>query len=372
MSNQHFNSLFAKKLAGEASPEELRELDQYLQAHPEEQYVQEIVTNWWESGLSVNTKTEENDESRFNRILMQSASSQRQADREMQQPASVRGLFYSGWKKWAVAAVMAGLVFFGGRSLFYNSAVTTEPENEIVAKRGTKSRLLLPDGTQVWLNSDSRIIYTNFFNDTLREVRLEGEAYFDVVKDPARPFIVHTSGIKVRVLGTAFNIKSYPQDPTIEATLVRGLIEVEKNNQPQSSRIMLKPNEKLVYNKTQDSMVEAGFVTVEKAAGPERPIAKPESISISTLSKNIADSIRVETSWVYGKLVFDGETFRDLAPRMERWFNVKISFRNEKVAGYRFTGVFEHENIREALHALQLTASFSSTVNGNEVWIDKK
>jgi len=372
MSNQHFYSLFAKKLAGEASPEELSELYAYLQAHPEEQYVQEIVTNWWESGVAMSPEAEESEDARFERILHQSAINQFQTEEIIQSQKPVHKMNFSGWKKWMAAAVVAGLLFIGARYVFSSSVVTADPENEIVAKRGTKSRLLLPDGTQVWLNAESRITYADFFNDSLREVRLEGEAYFDVVKDARRPFIVHTSGIRIRVLGTAFNVKSYPQDPTIEATLVRGLIEVEKINQPQSSRIMLKPNEKLVYNKNLDHVVKTTEPSLEKNNSVQQPEVKPESISISTLAKGIADSIRVETSWVYGKLVFDGETFRELAPRMERWFNVKIGFRNEKVAGYRFTGVFEHENIEEALQALQLTASFSSTVKGNEVWIDKK
>ena len=83
------------------------------------------------------------------------------------------------------------------------------------------------------------------------------------------------------------------------------------------------------------------------------------------------DSIRIETSWIYGKLLFEGDTFRELAPKMERWFNVKINFKNNMVANYRFRGVFENENIEEALQALQLTASFKYTINDNVVTIDK-
>ncbi|MBI3137242.1 MAG: DUF4974 domain-containing protein [Sphingobacteriales bacterium] len=375
MSNQRITTLFAKKLAGEASPDELRELEDFLRANPGEQYFQEILCNWWESGIPVVKKGDETMEERFSRILGQTSTSYPEGAEAATFPLPViRSRANRTWKLWLAAASIAGILFFAGHQLFRpgkgNAALQ---DNEIVAKPGTKSKLLLPDGTQVWLNSDSRIIYANSFNDSLREVVLEGEAYFDVVKDPRRPFIVHTSGISIRVLGTAFNVKSYPQDPTIEATLVRGLIEVEKNNQPGRSRIMLKPNEKLVYNKTQDKVLEA-----EEAGQAGTPVTaktapvKPESISISTLPKNIADSIRVETSWVYGKLVFEGDAFRELAQKMERWYNVKISFRDSKVAGYRFTGVFENENIGEALQALQLTASFRYSMNGTEVWIDKK
>ncbi len=375
MSNQRITTLFAKRLAGEASPDELRELEDFLRANPGEQYFQEILCNWWESGIPVMKKGDETVDERFNRILGQTITGHPEGAEAADFPLPViRAGKNKTWKIWLAAASIAGILFFAGRQLFRPGYGNTAlQDNEIVAKPGTKSKLLLPDGTQVWLNSDSRIIYANSFNDTLREVVLDGEAYFDVVKDARRPFIVHTSGISIRVLGTAFNVKSYPQDPTIEATLVRGLIEVEKNNQPGRSRIMLKPNEKLVYNKTQDKVLAA-----EEAGQEAAPVTtkttqiKPESISISTLPKNIADSIRVETSWVYGKLVFEGDGFRELAQKMERWYNVKIGFRDHKVAGYRFTGVFENENIGEALHALQLTASFRYTINGTEVWIDKK
>src|SRR5439155_8152 len=109
--------------------------------------------------------------------------------------------------------------------------------------------MVLPDGTQVWLNAESRITYSNTFNKSLREVNLEGEAYFDVTHDAAHPFIVHTSSIAIKVLGTAFTVKSYASDKTIEATLLRGSIEVVKNNDPSAPKVILRPHEKLVFNK---------------------------------------------------------------------------------------------------------------------------
>ena len=96
---------------------------------------------------------------------------------------------------------------------------------KLLSTKGSRSRSLLPDGTTVWLNAGSKLYYENDFNGT-REVRLEGEAFFDVVKQTDRPFIVHTSGIDIKVLGTAFNVKSYPEDKTVETTLYRGLVQV--------------------------------------------------------------------------------------------------------------------------------------------------
>lgn len=376
MTELRFSELLAKKLSGEITPEELYELELYVKAHPEDQYFQELLTTWWSGSTEESSSLQSGQEDHFKYILQKAS----------EQPALVAlpntdnqdSIFHRfKWLKYAVAASVIGVVallwVFNDGNVQDDANKLASQENEIVAKKGTKSRLLLPDGTQVWLNSDTKLVYKSDFNDSLREVSLEGEAYFDVVKNPKKPFIVHTSGISIRVLGTAFNVKSYPQESVIEATLVRGLIEVERNSEPHASRILLRPNEKLTYSKPLNKIDG-----VEKIGGTEAitsaPVAKSkaQSIEISSIPKNLTDSLRMETSWVYGKLLFEGDSFRDLAQKMERWFNVKITFKNNKVASYRFRGVFADENIEEALNALELTNPFKYTINGNEVLIDKK
>ena len=110
--------------------------------------------------------------------------------------------------------------------------------------------MLLPDGSTVWLNAGSRLTYDSLYGTTLREVTLSGEAYFDVVKNPKKPFIIHTGKINIRVLGTVFNVKSYPEEQTIETSLIKGSIEVSFPSQP-SKKIILKPNQKLIIDKTE-------------------------------------------------------------------------------------------------------------------------
>lgn len=377
--NRRITELFTKKLAQEASKEELMELEELLRSNPSEQYLQEMIGNWWYLKQKINADASQLQDKHFQYIIKKSAEGSEDKDINADTPVPVINISRKKrLYRFAYAAVLAGIIFLGAwKFLAVNKPLTENKkqvqENEIVAKRGTKSKLLLPDGTQVWLNSESRLIYTSTFNDTVREVTLEGEAYFDVVKDAKKPFIVHTSGIDIRVLGTAFNVKSYPFEATIEATLIRGLIEVKKNNEPRTSKILLQPNEKLIFNKIQNKVSLSSKSKEEDAAvstKTDMPIA--QLISISTLPKNLTDSTRIETSWVYGKLLFEGDTFRDLAKKMERWFNVKITFRNDKVANYRFGGVFENENIKEALQALQLTASFKYNITDDEVVIDKK
>lgn len=376
MTPERINELYARKLSGVANAAELAELEALLKDHPDEQFFQEMFTGWWLSGKNHPMQQLEDKDRHFDFIL-KNAGTLLPDDNDTQVPpvpVKKRSLtiYYIGA---LAAAVIAGIVFFNIPALIdaaQNGFQRSAGLNEVVTRKGTKSKLLLPDGTKVWLNSDSRLYYAENFSGAQREVRLEGEAFFDVVKDSKRPFIVKTSGIKIRVLGTAFNVKSYPQEPTIEATLVRGLIEVEKNNQPAAPRIKLHPNEKLVFNKADGAGAKKDNA-VKDIASVKTPVVQPlPRISITTLPENITDSSRMETSWVFGKLLFEGDTFSELAAKMERWFNVRIIFKNNKVANYRFRGVFENENIVEALQALQLTASFHFKITGNDVYVDRK
>jgi ferric-dicitrate binding protein FerR (iron transport regulator) len=342
-------------------------LESYLLFDAQERETQQLFTQWWNAAA-----TESSDglqQEQFRRIIDRSRAAQQDIDiAEINRTISLHRR--KRHLKFAAAAIFVGFILAGISSVLIHQR-NVQPDkylqdNEIVTQRGTKTKVQLPDGTQVWLNSDSRLTYKGNFNGKLREVSLEGEAYFDVVKNPKRPFIVHTSAINIKVLGTAFNVKSYSQDATIEATLVRGLIQVEKNNDVSASKILLRPNEKLVYSKS-DNIMSSGT-----HSSPTKVPNTLQRIAISTMPVNIADSSRQETSWVYGKLLFNGDSFTTLAEKMERWFNVKIVFNNEKVAGYRFTGVFRNENIDEALQALQLIAPFDYVIQGNVVNIGRQ
>jgi ferric-dicitrate binding protein FerR (iron transport regulator) len=190
------------------------------------------------------------------------------------------------------------------------------------------------------------------------------------VKDAVHPFIVHTSGIDVRVLGTVFNVKSYPQDETIETTLLRGIIEVTRPNNPNSPKVILRPNEKLIFSK---QLPDTGSLhTVSARAADAKQLTLKPDISVTPILKNVPDSDKIETSWVYNRLVFSGDSFQELAEKMERWYNVKIIFKNDNLLHYRFKGAFANETVREALNALQLTAKFNYQINENEIEIYKK
>jgi ferric-dicitrate binding protein FerR (iron transport regulator) len=274
------------------------------------------------------------------------------------------------WLSYAAAVVvLAGSAFF-----IYRYASAKGPDgtqavasalSEVVARPGSRSKLVLPDGTQVWLNANSRITYHSDFNEAMREVNLEGEAFFDVTHNAARPFIVHTTGIDIKVLGTAFNVKSYASDETIEATLLRGSIEVVKQNDPSAPKVILRPNEKLVFNRK--DLEDSADSKAHKVVAT-RLVHQP-GIFVTTLPANMPDSVIKETSWRYNKLDFNGDSFEELAAKMERWYDVTITINNEKLKRYRLRGSFQHETLAQALDALNVIVSFKYAIDGSEVVI---
>ncbi|MCG2616120.1 FecR domain-containing protein [Terrimonas sp. NA20] len=361
MMNDRLTELLSRNLAGEATDAEVQELQQWLQLHPGDQYFAEILHTYWQHHRAVQPLQDHTPDQHFAHILEMATG---QPEQEFARPGILRRMFRIAAAA-AIVAAIAGTVW----ALIprkQHDVIAAQPKvNEVVAGRGIRSKMVLPDGTQVWLNSDSKLQYSAGFSDSTREVELEGEAFFDVVKDPAHPFIVHTSAIDIKVLGTAFNVKSYSQDKTIETTLIHGLIEVTNKTKPELPKIILKPKEKLVFNK----FAGAESAGADRADLTVRTGTAAAAIAITALPAHIADTSLVETSWVYNRLIFEGDTFQDVAVKMERWFNTRIHFRNEKVSKYRLSGSFDKESVEEALQALQYIAPFQYKINNNEVEI---
>jgi transmembrane sensor len=235
-------------------------------------------------------------------------------------------------------------------------------QNTVSTKPGSKAKIQLPDGSQVWLNADSRLTYNESFRGAAREVLLTGEAYFDVAKDKNHPFIIHTSSIDVRVLGTSLNVRSYSNEKNTEAVLIHGSVEVTLLNSP-DKKIILQPNEKLV--------VQNGNATV---SGRVAPAEQKEAVlhPVMTLGRahfKEKDSIATEVLWVKNKLAFDQETLESVALKIERWYDVKVTITDETLKGTEYSGVFDEENLRQVMEALRLTGNFRYTINKKEVTI---
>lgn len=181
--------------------------------------------------------------------------------------------------------------------------------NEIIVPFGKRTRLLLSDGTKVWLNAGSRLAFPQNFDGRKREVFLEGEAIFDVAKNLNEPFMVHTKDFIVNVTGTVFNVTSYSDDAYSSAVLAEGKIELSsKGGLFSNETIHILPGTKGVYD--------------------------PESKSITALQVNPEDYL----SWRDGFMVIRGEKLQEILKKLSRYYNVGITLEDQTIAGETFSG----------------------------------
>ncbi len=187
----------------------------------------------------------------------------------------------------------------------------------------------MPDGSTVWLNAGSKLNYDKSFGTKLREVTLTGEAFFDVVKNPDQPFVIHTHRIDVKVLGTQFNVKSYPGEKTTEAALVK-VLKCACITTSQG-KIILKPNTEDNCGRRQRKATSC----TPGARQKEEPI-----VSSSTTDHRSERWHSGRNCLVENKLAFVEEPFADVAMKLERWYGVSISFSNQKWMRIPLTGTF--------------------------------
>jgi transmembrane sensor len=213
---------------------------------------------------------------------------------------------------------------------------------EVYTPMAAKTKFFLPDGTVVWLNSGSKLVYPDIFAGNTREVVLSGEGYFDVMENPEKPFVVKTDKINVTAYGTAFNVMAYPDDTEIEATLVSGSVKVE--DKCTGYKYRLQPS----YQFAMDS-------------------------NKSNLSVSKVDT-RFFTSWKDGKLIFKNEPFEMVARKLERWYNCTIYLSNPDLKDIRYTGNIEMETLRELLELISITTPIKSTYKQDtrEIWLEAK
>ena len=349
MNDKRIVALLTRRAAGELSAEELSELQALLSSHPDSVYYEEFVRELWHSGHG---------EEEYSSDYFLRHKQRHSAELDFPEPEVSR--HKNRWFK----PVLCGLAIVLVSSLCWwflraTAMTDTSGQIEIVAERGVRKQIKLPDGTKVWLNGESRLIYDGTLeNGNTRTVRLEGEAFFDVMRNVNRPFIITTDKISVKVLGTTFNVKAYPSEERAEATLITGEIELSVNDRPKE-KILMKPNEKV---EVVDRSLGAGGIS-----GDERRL----TLTIGSLSKvQVADKEYIrETSWVDNKLVLKDETLEEIVPKLERWYDVDISLRNPRVKGYRYTATLTEERIDDVLSAMQLIKSFHFKVDSNDVII---
>ena len=192
--------------------------------------------------------------------------------------------------------------------------------NQLVIPYGKTSEIILPDGTHVFLNAGSRLIYPDFFVDKTREVFLVGEAYFEVKHNEKQPFVVQTTDIRVRVLGTQFNVSAYPSDNIIETVLTEGKVRLEQNSTGMFSQTTdLMPGQLAAFSKTERT-------------------TRLEEVDIENY-----------TLWTEGLLKFESTDLSRVVKRLERYFNIRFRYEDPFLGGIKITGKLELTDSREAV-----------------------
>ena len=213
----------------------------------------------------------------------------------------------------------------------------TNKNNELIIPKGGEYQVVLADGTKVWLNSASRLIYPQSFMGKERRVVLSGEAFFDVAHDAERPFIVETSRMNVKVLGTRFNVNDYDDNEEVSTTLVNGSVEIVSGGQ-QAFRL----------------------VPGEQAYGKENELEKREV------------NVRLYTSWIDGKFLFNNTELEEIAKQISRWYDVEIFFSSENVKKVRFTGaIVKFKPLDDLVRMIESTSQVRFSVKGKTIVISE-
>lgn len=247
-----------------------------------------------------------------------------------------------------IAAVASVLLLFGvagylagDRQLFSTQSEQAEII-EFKTPKGQQSELTLPDGTFVALNYDSKLTYRISASKSLREVELEGQAFFKVPKDQSRTFRVITTDMSVNVLGTEFDVRAYRNDLKTETTLLEGSVEIQGISNQQEP-VLLKPGEQWSFNKT----------TGKHAV--------------------VAVDVQLATLWRAGEYYFDKIALGELSKTLERMYQVNIHFQDSSLENEVYSGsVYQDEDISELFELINLTVPVKIKVAGDDIWIARK
>ncbi|MFT3950146.1 MAG: DUF4974 domain-containing protein [Agriterribacter sp.] len=288
----------------------------------------------------------------------------RRIDLSEEEAVATTGSVYkrrSTW--WTLMAAAACMVLIIGTTIFYRLQNRTAPVASpfsYITKLAEKKSLILPDGSKVILNAGSKLTVDAGFGKQDRKLQLDGEAFFDVVHDSSKPFVVQTSRMDVKVLGTAFNVKAYETDGTSEASLIRGSVELSLKNEHR--KVTLSPNEKYLLRADKTH----GNIPAEVAPAAHEPASGLLPVRI-----NKEDTAIVEVSWTQDKLVFVDEPFEELVKQLERWYGVKIEIADPLLKKIQLTASFRNEGIDDVLAALSFSKPFNFERKNDVIMIYK-
>ena len=358
MGKSRFIELMAKSIGKTATEKELEELEVFLDRFPEYTKMQKVTDALKSDLKQPDPTTIQKDLSARIEELWYKIKNSDESPVAFTEKNNVRSIIY--WR-WAAAAI---LIFAAGGVFFYTSRqqqvnqLTKVMVHHIYVPYGKTTGIVLPDGTKVKLNAGSTFSYPEAFSKTTREVNLEGEGFFEVTKNAKKPFLVHTSALTVKVLGTVFNVKAYRNDKNIETTLLTGRVQVELKDKPEKNIILL-PNEKLIVDNNLAGILNAGAANTREAR---------IEYQVTALPQIKAGEIK-ETAWLDNRIIFTNESFEEVAKQLERKYNVQMVFEEPALKNERISGVLENESLEQALQIIQMTTPFKFRADGRAIYL---
>lgn len=320
------NELLYKYISGQASREEIQNVREW--AAKSDSYQRELsrLKNIWVLAGVGHEIDPEIKEREIKKIL--------ENIRKLNKQVQGKDTFLKWLKYAAIILITVGL---SGSVGYFLSNIQNEKINgytEFIVPKGERSSIVLPDGTSVLLNGGSYLKFNPNFQNNKRMVVLKGEAFFDVTNIKSHPFVVDASGMQVEVLGTKFNITSYPDDNHITTFLESGKVKIKVEGKDE---LILSPSEVVEFNK--------------------------KTQNFNKLSQNS----RRWTDWTRGILTVEGQTIGELAKRLERRFDVTIRFGDDSVKSKVYTGSIKDESLTTVLEALKFASSLTYVQEGKIV-----
>ena len=320
--------IISKSIIGELNQEEKSKLEEWISSHPDNSKEYEAYTELW---------------NKSKKLVLSDSINVEASLAETKKRINLSGKN----RRWSVLfkQVAAVLILSVSFSILYNYFVIKGtngeiPEQivyqEIKVAYGTQTKIILADGTNVWLNSGSTLRFPNSFQKANeRKVDLNGEGFFEVTKNDTKPFIVNTSKLDVKVYGTSFNVSAYEDYNTMNVALVEGKVSlIKKYGNEIKELIVLNPNEVVEYNINEKKLYH--------------------SADNNYMQKYIA--------WKEGQIVFYGDPINRVIERLEKWYNVDINITDNALQNYSFTATFIDESLEQVLKLLCLSSQMQCTI----------
>lgn len=347
------DELILKCLQGEASDGEQREVWNWLKEDVNFERYQKLRDTWIATGL-IHRDSKLDLEKQYEKV---------QARIQAKITPHKTFTIYSLWGNWGKIAAIVILAFLLGGSITYFSTNRTfkniaKNQYEIEAPRGAKIKMNLADGTKVWLNAGSKLSYTNAYNVENRRVKLVGEGYFEVAKNKEIPFYVMAGGVKVRAVGTAFNVKAYPDEKQVETTLVEGVVDVTDGGKT----YRLEPSQKA-------SVIRNLPRLIQKEQNGKKFCEQVSWDKIHTVDVVISNDVNTDiyTSWRGKRWIFERETLADFTKMLERRYDIHVYVMDPKLNDYKISGSIEQQTLEQLLNAVRLTVPLKYTITNKEV-----